>query len=62
MTTQKPRRFCPVCGSKKIRWTLPQTWSNLECPECGYMGGLVFEEEIGEEPGKNIKKKPGPRE
>ncbi len=54
-------KFCPKCGSKKIDWVLPQTWSKYECKDCGYIGAFVIEdleasEKIREEYLKNKEK------
>ena len=37
-------KFCPTCGSKNIKWTLPQTWSKWECNDCGYIGAFIIED------------------
>ena len=37
-------KFCPKCGSKKIDWVLPQTWSKYECKDCGYIGAFIIED------------------
>ena len=35
---------CPKCGSRNVKWVLPQMWSLWECHDCGYQGALVIEE------------------
>lgn len=43
-------KFCPICGSSNIEWTLPQTWSRWICKDCGYEGALIVENgELAEE-------------
>lgn len=43
-------KFCPICGSPNIEWTLPQTWSRWVCKDCGYEGALIVENgELAEE-------------
>jgi len=34
---------CPQCGSKKIKWHVPQT-STWKCENCGYQGSVVIED------------------
>jgi transposase-like protein len=43
-TEEKPRKHCPICGSHRVEWFLPQDWSRWECKECGYRGALVIED------------------
>ncbi len=38
------KKYCPVCGSDKIRWVMPEMWSIYECEECGYRGALIIED------------------
>lgn len=35
---------CPKCGSRNVKWVLPQMWSLWRCLDCGYQGALVIEE------------------
>ncbi|KUO42378.1 MAG: hypothetical protein APZ16_02770 [Candidatus Hadarchaeum yellowstonense] len=46
MRSQESQRYCPRCGSARLRWAsgLPQLWSVYDCEECGYRGPLVVED------------------
>jgi Zn ribbon nucleic-acid-binding protein len=37
-------RYCPKCGSTRIKWFLPQIWSIYNCMECGYRGSLIIDD------------------
>jgi len=55
-------RYCPKCGSARIKWVLPQIWSIYTCMECGYRGSLIFDnkklaEKIRQKFLKSLKKK-----
>jgi len=53
-------KYCPRCGSPRIEWVLPQTWSKWECKDCGYIGPLIIENgEIAEEIRKDYNKNHG---
>jgi hypothetical protein len=54
----KPRKFCPECGSDNVDWVLPQVWSKWQCRDCGYIGPLIVEDgKIAEEIHKDYVKK-----
>lgn len=43
-------KYCPDCGSSRIKWVNPQMWSLWICYDCGYQGPVVVEdEELAEE-------------
>ncbi|MEM3401925.1 MAG: hypothetical protein QW179_02025 [Candidatus Hadarchaeales archaeon] len=46
MKKPPPRKYCPNCGSERVRWAsgLPQLWSIYECLNCGYRGALIIED------------------
>ena len=43
-------KICPRCGSKKVKWIIPQNWSTWECYDCDYTGPIIEgNEELSEE-------------
>lgn len=45
-------KMCPRCGSKKVKWIIPQNWSTWECYDCSYTGPII---EGNEEMSKEIR-------
>jgi len=37
-------KFCPNCGSRNIKWVIPQNWSFWRCYDCGYYGMVIIED------------------
>ena len=43
-------KICPRCGSKRVKWIIPQNWSTWECYDCDYTGPIIEgNEELSEE-------------
>ncbi len=34
-------KICPRCGSKNVKWIIPQNWSQWVCYECDYTGPIM---------------------
>lgn len=34
-------KICPKCGSRKVKWIIPQNWSMWKCYCCGYIGPII---------------------
>ncbi len=34
-------KMCPRCGSKNVKWIIPQNWSTWECHDCDYTGPII---------------------
>ena len=34
-------KICPRCGSRKVKWIIPQNWSQWECYDCDYTGPII---------------------
>ena len=34
-------KMCPRCGSRKVKWIIPQNWSQWVCYECDYTGPII---------------------
>lgn len=34
-------KMCPRCGSKKVKWIIPQNWSMWQCFDCDYTGPII---------------------
>ena len=35
------KKICPRCGSHKIKWIIPQNWSQCICYDCDYTGPVI---------------------
>ena len=33
--------MCPRCGSRKVKWIIPQNWSTWQCFDCDYTGPII---------------------
>ena len=33
--------MCPRCGSRKVKWIIPQNWSQWVCYDCDYTGPII---------------------
>ncbi len=43
-------KICPRCGSKNVKWIIPQNWSTWECYDCKYTGPIIEgNDELAEE-------------
>ena len=43
-------KICPRCGSKKVKWIIPQNWSTWQCYDCDYTGPIIEgNDELAEE-------------
>ena len=50
-------KICPRCGSKKVKWIIPQNWSTWECYDCDYTGPIIEgNEELSEEIREELEK------
>ena len=34
-------KICPRCGSKNVKWIIPQNWSQWVCHDCDYTGPII---------------------
>lgn len=34
-------KICPRCGSKNVKWIIPQNWSQWVCYDCDYTGPII---------------------
>ena len=34
-------KMCPRCGSRKVKWIIPQNWSQWVCYDCDYTGPII---------------------
>ena len=34
-------KICPRCGSKNVKWIIPQNWSEWVCYDCDYTGPII---------------------
>ena len=34
-------KICPRCGSKNVKWIIPQNWSQWVCYGCDYTGPII---------------------
>ncbi|MCR5027219.1 MAG: hypothetical protein K6A34_07250 [Methanobrevibacter sp.] len=34
-------KICPRCGSKRVKWIIPQNWSMWQCFDCDYTGPII---------------------
>ena len=34
-------KMCPRCGSRKVKWIIPQNWSTWQCIDCDYTGPII---------------------
>ena len=43
-------KICPRCGSKRVKWIIPQNWSQFICYDCDYTGPIIEgNDELAEE-------------
>ncbi|MCI6774750.1 hypothetical protein [Methanobrevibacter boviskoreani] len=35
------KKICPRCGSRKVKWIIPQVWSRWICYNCDYTGPVI---------------------
>lgn len=35
------QKICPRCGSKRVKWIIPQNWSQWQCFDCDYTGPII---------------------
>ncbi|WP_407394141.1 hypothetical protein [Methanobrevibacter sp.] len=49
-------KICPRCGSRNVKWIIPQNWSQWECYDCDYTGPVIeADEELEKEIRENYK-------
>ena len=49
-------KICPRCGSRHVKWLIPQNWSQWECYDCDYTGPVIeADEELEKEIRENYK-------
>ena len=34
-------KLCPRCGSRNVKWIIPQNWSMWICQDCDYTGPII---------------------
>ena len=39
-------KMCPRCGSRKVKWIIPQNWSTWQCFDCDYTGPIIEGDEV----------------